>query len=387
MDQAVNAGLSGDAALASQLLLKQVRPLQAASFKTVDALVELQQKLMRESVDGIQRESRAGSVTMAALAVAAALCGAAIALLIQRSVVLPVRQAVALARTVANGDLTQRVVITRRDETGELLQALQEMSVSLAALVKQVRDSSESIATGSAQIAAGAADLSQRTEEQASSLQQTAASMEQLAGSVQGSTDTARQASVAALHGVEAAQRGGDAVGRMVTTMDEISTSSKKVADIIAVIDGIAFQTNILALNAAVEAARAGEHGRGFAVVASEVRSLAQRSAGAAREIKSLIQGSVESVAAGAQQVSVAGAEMDSIVAQVRRVNGMINGISTATAEQSLGIAQIGDAVSQLDHVTQQNAALVEESSAASESLREQAAGLASLVRTFKLAD
>jgi methyl-accepting chemotaxis protein len=248
-----------------------------------------------------------------------------------------------------------------------------------------VRSSSDSIATGSAQIATGNADLSQRTEEQASNLEQTAASMEQLTATVKQNSDTARQANQLATSASEAASRGGAVVSQVVGTMQDISASSKKIADIIGVIDGIAFQTNILALNAAVEAARAGEQGRGFAVVASEVRSLAQRSANAAKEIKTLIGQSVAKVDDGSKLVDEAGASMHDIVNQVKRVTDLIAEISTASIEQTQGIAQVGEAVTQLDQVTQQNAALVEQSAAAADSLKQQAAGLAELVRAFRV--
>ena len=262
---------------------------------------------------------------------------------------------------------------------------MRTMRDSLAGVVGQVRLSSDSIATGSAQIASGNADLSQRTEEQASNLQQTAASMEQLTGTVKNNAETARQADELAAGASVVAAQGGELVGRVVATMQDIAMSSKKIADIIGVIDGIAFQTNILALNAAVEAARAGEQGRGFAVVASEVRSLAQRAAGAAKEIKILIGDSVERVEVGAKQVSEAGASMGEIVTQVKRVSQLIGEISNATCEQSGGISQVGDAIGQLDQVTQQNSALVEESAAAAESLKQQAARLAEVVGAFKL--
>ena len=317
-----------------------------------------------------------------AVAIAVVL-GVLLAVAITRSIVGPIEQAVKLADTVARGDLTSRIDARGSDEPARLLAALARMNDSLVGIVGQVRAASDSIATGSSQIATGNADLSQRTEEQASNLQQTAASMEELSSTVRNNADTARQAATLAGTASEAAQRGGAVVGQVVGTMDQINGSSKKIADIIGVIDGIAFQTNILALNAAVEAARAGEQGRGFAVVASEVRSLAQRSAEAAKQIKVLITESVERVEAGSRQVDEAGRAMEDIVAQVRHVNDLIGEISSATHEQTQGIGQVGDAVSELDKVTQQNAALVEESAAAAESLSQQAARLVEAVSVF----
>ncbi len=316
---------------------------------------------------------------------AAVIAGATLAWLITRSITLPIAQAVHVAETVAGGDLSATWSIDSNDETGRLLAALQRMNRRLAQIVGEVRQGAESIATGSSQIATGNADLSQRTEEQASNLQQTAASMEELTATVQQNADTARQATQLAGGASGAAAQGGRVVEQVVATMDTITQSSRKIGDIIGVIDGIAFQTNILALNAAVEAARAGEQGRGFAVVAGEVRSLAQRSAQAAREIKTLIGESVENVADGSRLVDEAGRAMGDIVNQVSRVSDLIGEISAASVEQSTGIGQIGDAVQQLDQVTQQNAALVEESAAAAESLRSQAGRLVQAVAVFKL--
>ena len=321
-------------------------------------------------------------VTVSMLAI---VVGVLLAWAITRSITGPISRAVEIARTVANGDLTSHIDVDSRDEVGTLMEALQRMNDSLKGIVAQVRDSSDSIATGSAQIATGNADLSQRTEEQASNLQQTAASMEQLSGTVKSNAETTHQANDLATQASAAAVKGGETVGNVVATMQDIATSSKRIADIIGVIDGIAFQTNILALNAAVEAARAGEQGRGFAVVASEVRNLAGRSADAAKEIKSLINASVEKVEVGARQVGEAGASMEEIVSRVQHVTQLIAEISSATNEQSSGIGQVGDAISQLDQVTQQNAALVEESAAAAESLRHQAAQLANAVSVFKV--
>ncbi|MCD8514476.1 MAG: methyl-accepting chemotaxis protein, partial [Burkholderiaceae bacterium] len=316
----------------------------------------------------------------------ALILGAFLALLITRSIVQPIRRAVVVAQTVASGDLSSQIQVQGKDETAELLLALKEMNDSLVNIVSQVRQASDSIATGSSQIATGNADLSQRTEEQASNLEETAASMEELTATVQQNAETARQASQIALSASAAATKGGEVVGQVVTTMQDITQSSQKIADIITVIDGIAFQTNILALNAAVEAARAGEQGRGFAVVAGEVRTLAQRSASAAKEIKDLITSSVERVQTGSELVGQAGDSVSDIVQQVKRVTDLIAEITAASQEQASGISQVGEAVQQLDQVTQQNAALVEESAAAADSLQQQAHKLTDLVGVFKLA-
>jgi methyl-accepting chemotaxis protein len=311
--------------------------------------------------------------------------GALLGWRLTRSITGPIGTAVHLAETVASGDLSTRLAVDRKDEIGQLLTALLRMNDNLARIVGDVRKSTDSIATGSTQIATGNADLSQRTEEQASNLQQTAASMEQLTVTVKNNADSAHQARQLSETARDAAAKGGEVMGEVVATMEQIATSSKKISDIIGVIDGIAFQTNILALNAAVEAARAGEQGRGFAVVASEVRTLAQRSAGAAKEIKELIGASVDRVDQGTTLVGDAGRAIEAIVQQVRRVNDLVGEISAASLEQTQGIGQIGDAVSQLDQVTQQNAALVEESAAAAESLRLQAQSMAQAVSVFRL--
>ena len=353
-------------------------------------------KLLDEASDKIASASAAVSAKAAAdakhativsvvLMLVMFIAGTSAGALFGRSITRPLGQALDVARAVSRGDLTATVTIKGRDETAQLLMAIRDMQAGLVTVVSGVRQGSESVATASAQIAQGNNDLSGRTEEQASALEETAASMEELASTVKQNADNAKQANQLALGASTVAIRGGEVVGQVVDTMKGINESSRKIADIISVIDGIAFQTNILALNAAVEAARAGEQGRGFAVVASEVRSLAGRSADAAKEIKSLITTSVERVEQGSALVDQAGVTMTEVVSSIRRVTDIMGEISAASTEQSAGVAQIGEAVTQMDQATQQNAALVEESAAAAESLKTQAQQLVQAVAVFKL--
>jgi methyl-accepting chemotaxis protein len=333
----------------------------------------------------IARRASRNAIAIEAIALLATLAAMGFAVWMQRRIVADLNHASAIAAEVAQGNLAVDASTRRRDEVGDLMRSLGAMAGQLQGSMRSVMDSSESIRTASAEIASGNTDLSQRTEQAASSLQQTASSMEQLTATVRQSADSAAQANQLAASAAEVAGRGGAVVSQVVSTMQEITASSRKIADIIGVIDGIAFQTNILALNAAVEAARAGEQGRGFAVVAGEVRNLAQRSAEAAREIKALIGGSVDKVESGSRLVADAGATMNEIVASVQRVSDIIGEITAASSEQSQGIGQVNTAVSQLDQMTQQNSALVEQSAAAAESLREQAARLADVVAAFRL--
>ncbi|MBC7992697.1 MAG: MCP four helix bundle domain-containing protein [Rhizobacter sp.] len=366
----------------------ECRPLLASLLKATGEFAAYTEAQARQLTQQAAAQYSAQRSLLIVGCVLAFLAAAVAGVLITRSLTLALGAEPAelgrVAQRVASGDLS-RIAHAERAPGGSVLASLAAMQASLATIVGQVRSASDSIATGSAEIATGNADLSQRTEEQASNLQQTAASMEQLTSTVKNNAATAQQANQLAAQASAAASNGGSAVSQVVETMQDIAHSSKKIADIIGVIDGIAFQTNILALNAAVEAARAGEQGRGFAVVASEVRSLAQRSANAAKEIKTLIGDSVEKVEAGSRQVNDAGQSMSTIVAQIKHVNQFIEEISRATVEQTSGISRVGDAVSQLDQVTQQNAALVEQSAAAAESLRHQAARMAEVVGVFKL--
>jgi len=362
-------------------------PAADAYLKSIDALyVAVDGRLDTGSAElaghGNKAQWLLGLLSLGALAV-----GAALAWAMTRSITQPLAGAVATAEAIATGDLSRSLPSAGKDEIGELLRALGGMQGHLRETVAGIRASTDSIGTASNEIATGNQDLSARTEQTASNLQQTASSMEQLTGTVKQTADSARTANQLASSASESAAKGGAVVAQVVSTMDEINASSKKIVDIIGVIDGIAFQTNILALNAAVEAARAGEQGRGFAVVASEVRSLAQRSANAAKEIKTLIGASVEKVDSGAKLVQDAGGAMSEIVASVRRVSDIIGEITAAAAEQSDGIGQVNTAVTNLDQMTQQNAALVEESAAAAESLREQAQQLIAAVSSFKLDD
>jgi methyl-accepting chemotaxis protein len=362
------------------------------SVRILNDMTAQMDKLVKLNVDGGDAASVAATTLFGhsrtliiALLVATVVVGMLLALWVARIVSRPLREAVTLARRVAAGDLTSDIDVTSACETGQLMQALKDMTVSLQTLVAQVRSGTDTIATASGQIAAGNQDLSSRTEQQASSLEETASSMEELTSTVKQNADNARQANQLAQSASGIAVRGGAVVGQVVGTMASINESSRKIVDIIAVIDGIAFQTNILALNAAVEAARAGEQGRGFAVVASEVRNLAQRSAAAAKDIKILIGDSVEKVDAGSKLVDQAGATMEEIVASITRVTDIMGEITAASLEQSSGIEQVNQAIVQMEQVTQQNAALVEEAAAAAEAMTDQAAQLSQVVSVFKL--
>ena len=377
--------LNGKTDAARTLLLDDVRPLQLAYFKKVEEAVDFQTELMVQDGQAAEAAVAQGKVVMWTSAAVAMSSAVLLAMWLIRSITAPLNRAVEVSRAVADGDLSMDLQVSGQNETAQLLRSLGAMKDRLNGIVGDVRQNAEGVATASAQIAQGNNDLSSRTEEQASALEETAASMEQLTSTVSQNADNARQANQLAISASSVAVEGGQVVGQVVDTMKGINDSSRRIADIISVIDGIAFQTNILALNAAVEAARAGEQGRGFAVVASEVRSLAQRSADAAKEIKELITTSVERVDAGTQLVDQAGAKMNEIVSSIRRVTDIMGEISAASTEQSSGMAQIGEAVTQMDQATQQNAALVEESAAAAESLKTQAQQLVAAVAVFKL--
>ncbi|ULR30965.1 methyl-accepting chemotaxis protein [Dickeya fangzhongdai] len=373
---------------AKAVIMNDVKPAQENYFKAINDMVSYQKSDTRQSADDASDSARAAGILMLALTGVSTLLGIAIAWLITRRIknLLGGEPAYAsdIARQIAGGNLAINVELQAGDTTS-LLAAMGDMRARLSDIVHQVHDSSASISTGSSEIAIGSNDLSRRTEEQAASVQQTAASMEQISQTIRQNGDTVREAAQLANTASQTAAKGNEVVRNVITTMGDISTSSRKIGDIIAVIDGIAFQTNILALNAAVEAARAGEQGRGFAVVAGEVRSLAQRSASAAREIKGLITTSMEKVASGSQLVEHAGETMTDIVTQAQHVADLISEIGVTTQEQESGISQINQAITQMDSVTQQNAALVEESTSAAESLSEQAAKLVELMGVFTI--
>ncbi len=367
------------------LVSSETLPALDALQEPISGLNDLQKKIVVGSSAELKEKTSSSRTLMSGLAAIGLLVGVAFSYWLTVTITKPIKEAVHMARTVASGDLSTQVATHSKDEVGQLLTALQDMNDSLVNIVQQVRSGADSMATATSQIAAGNMDLSSRTEEQASALEQTAASMEELAETVKHNFDKGRHANELADSAAEVAVRGGSVVAKVVHTMEAINTSSNKISDIIGLIDGIAFQTNILALNAAVEAARAGEQGRGFAVVASEVRSLAGRSAAAAKEIKDLIGASVTNVSEGCKLVEQAGSTMDEIVVGVRRVADLMREVTLASQDQTSGIDQVNQAVGQMDQVTQQNAALVEEAAAAAQSLEHQAQTLLRTVGVFRL--
>jgi methyl-accepting chemotaxis protein len=385
--EAIGQALAFNSEGAAKVISNRIDPLNQQALIDINKLVELQQAASREVLERSVASDNRLMFILFIIGAVALVIGIACAVVITRSITSPLKTAVDVAKTVAAGILTSRVVVLGKDEISDLLQSLKDMNDSLVKTVSDVRTSTETITVASHEIASGNADLSSRTESQASSLEETASSMEELTSTVKQNADNARQANQLAVSASSVAGKGGTVVSQVVHTMGSIKESSRKIVDIIGVIDGIAFQTNILALNAAVEAARAGEQGRGFAVVAAEVRNLAQRSAGAAKEIKLLIGDSVEKVDLGSKLVDEAGQTMGLIVTSVKQVADIMGEITAATQEQSNGIEEINQAITQMDEMTQQNAALVEQAAAAAESMQEQAQKLLQAVSTFKLND
>nr|WP_315463808.1 methyl-accepting chemotaxis protein [uncultured Rhodoferax sp.] len=387
-DQAVSLIKAGNPQEAGQYLLKQVRDPQNKLLAAVDAMISYQSEMLSKEGASAKADGAAAITTTLILATIAIVAAIIVAFLITRSLTRQLggepADVVRVANAIAQGDLTV-LIPAHQQQTDSVVAAMLRMKHNLSHMAGLVHECSEQVATASEQIASGTADLSARTEEQASNLEETAASTEEIASAVKLNADHTREASAMANETSGAARESGQHVDAMVHTMQSIAQSSKKISEIIGVIDGIAFQTNILALNAAVEAARAGEQGRGFAVVASEVRSLAQRSADAAKEIKTLIGDSISRVATGEQQAQLAGASVQGIVGRVQRVNELMNQVSAAMAEENAGFSQISDAIMQLDQVTQQNSALVEESAAAADSLKQQAARLKEVVSMFRV--
>jgi methyl-accepting chemotaxis protein len=386
MKQAEEYVAAFNARQAMQVLTTQATPIQDKWLAAIDRMVDLQTRQIEGNLAEFESESNRANLLMVAISAISMLLAAGVGWLLTRSIVAPLQEAVGVARRVAAGDLDVEVKLHGEDETGQLLAALRDMNASLTGIVGGVREGTDAIGTASREIASGNADLSARTEAQAGSLQETAASMSHLTSIVKQNAENAEQANRLVIEASELALKGGDVVGQVVQTMGSIKDSSRRIVDIIGVIDGIAFQTNILALNAAVEAARAGEQGRGFAVVASEVRNLAQRSASAAKEIKALIDDSVTRVDGGSRLVDDAGHTMEQVVAAVKRVAGIMGEIASSSYEQSKGIAEVNQAVARMDDMTQQNAALVEEAAAAAQSMQQQAERLVQAVSVFHLA-
>lgn len=385
IEKVLELGFKNDNAGALKVLLGDLRAVQKKWEGSLDALADNERMQNTQALKASDASYETASKIMLGLTVTAVLSGLMLAWFITTGITKPIGVAVRVAQAVAAGDLTSKIVSTAKDETGVLLSALEEMNASLVKIVTEVRTGTDAMSVSSTEIADGNMDLSSRTEDQASSLEETASSMEEMTATVRQNADNALQGNELAVMAKEAASKGGAVIASVVATMNEINTSSKKITEIVSVIDGIAFQTNILALNAAVEAARAGEQGRGFAVVASEVRNLAQRSAAAAKEIKTMIDESVGKVDSGTLLVDQAGRTMDDVVSSVNRVTNIMSEITNASQEQSAGIEQINQAIMTMDNVTQQNAALVEQSAAAAQSLQDQSAHLAQVVGMFVL--